>query len=260
MLFRSDKGIIKFNGDDFFAKHQANKSLIGIVPQDIALYDELSILDNLIFWGQLYNVSRKELKDKIELLLKTYGFSQRRHDKVKTLSGGMKRSINILATLIHDPILIIFDEPTAGLDLQSRENIYDAILELKKAGKTIIYTTHYLEEAERLCDNIFIIEKGRIIASGTLKQLLDKYCDVQKLTITLNQEFQSQNYNRLLTDYPDLLVSNDKLTFFCKDADRDLLEIVRMLLLEKIHILKIEIQAKNLESVFLSLTKKQISE
>jgi ABC-type multidrug transport system ATPase subunit/ABC-type transport system involved in cytochrome c biogenesis permease component len=141
------------------------------VPQEISLYDELSAHENLIFWGKMYRVENSVLEKRINLLLSDFGLFERRNDKIKTFSGGMKRRINIAASLLHEPKIVFMDEPTVGIDPQSRNNIYDALAQLKNKGTTILYTTHYMEEAERFSDRVGIIDAGKIIAEGTVEEL-----------------------------------------------------------------------------------------
>ncbi len=148
------------------------KCLIGVVPQEIALYKDLTALENLEFFGEIYGLSARERKERAEEVLHFVGLYDRRKEPVKTFSGGMQRRINMAIALLHQPPFLMMDEPTVGVDPQSRENIFDNIEKLRDQGTTILYTTHYMEEAERLCNHIAIMDEGRIIAMGTLEQLL----------------------------------------------------------------------------------------
>jgi ABC-2 type transport system ATP-binding protein len=159
------------------------KHLIGVVPQEIALYKDLTSLENLEFFGKIYNLSAKERKERADELLHFVGLYDRRKEAVKTFSGGMQRRINMAIALMHHPNFLLMDEPTVGVDPQSRENIFETIEKLRDQGTTILYTTHYMEEAERLCNHIAIMDEGRIIASGTLEDLLamrDQQREVQR--------------------------------------------------------------------------------
>jgi linearmycin/streptolysin S transport system ATP-binding protein len=159
------------------------KRNIGVVPQEIALYKDLNSMENLEFFGELYGLSAKERKERAEDILQFVGLYERRKETVKTFSGGMQRRINMAIAMIHQPNFLLMDEPTVGVDPQSRENIFDTIEKLRDKGTTILYTTHYMEEAERLCDHIAIMDEGRIIAMGTLEQLLamrDQNREVQR--------------------------------------------------------------------------------
>ncbi|HLX57182.1 MAG TPA: ABC transporter ATP-binding protein [Ktedonobacteraceae bacterium] len=148
------------------------KSIIGVVPQEIALYKDLSSLENLDFFGQLYGMPARERRERSEEVLRFVGLYDRRKDPIKKFSGGMQRRINMAVAMIHQPDFLMMDEPTVGVDPQSRENIFDTIEKLRDQGITILYTTHYMEEAERLCNHIAIMDEGHIIAMGTLEQLL----------------------------------------------------------------------------------------
>lgn len=148
------------------------KRMLGVVPQEIALYKDLNSLENLEFFGQIYGMPAKARKERAAEVLQFVGLYERRKDPVKNFSGGMQRRINMAVAMIHQPQFLMMDEPTVGVDPQSRENIFDTIEKLRDQGTTILYTTHYMEEAERLCNHIAIMDDGQIIAMGTLEQLL----------------------------------------------------------------------------------------
>ena len=148
------------------------KRVLGVVPQEIAIYKDLNSLENLEFFGQIYNIPAKERKERAADVLHFVGLYDRRKEPVKNFSGGMQRRINMAVAMIHQPQFLMMDEPTVGVDPQSRENIFDTIEKLRDQGTTILYTTHYMEEAERLCNHIAIMDSGTIIAMGTLEQLL----------------------------------------------------------------------------------------
>src|SRR3989440_10933346 len=159
------------------------KRLLGVVPQEIALYKDFNSMENLEFFGELYGMSAKERKERAEEILHFVGLYDRRKEPIKNFSGGMKRRINMAVAMIHQPVFLMMDEPTVGVDPQSRENIFDTIEKLRDQGITILYTTHYMEEAERLCNHIAIMDEGHIIAMGTLEQLLamrDQNREVQR--------------------------------------------------------------------------------
>ncbi len=158
------------------AKHtRAIQKQIGYVPQSITLYEDLSAKDNLTFFGELVGVRGEALNQRIKDVLERTGLSDRANDEIRTYSGGMKRRINIAAALLHQPKLLILDEPTVGIDPQSRNLIFELIRSLNKQGMTIIYSTHYMEEVEALCDEIAIIDHGKVIAKGALQELLSKH-------------------------------------------------------------------------------------
>src|SRR5712671_3790255 len=170
-LVTPDRGEVLIAGHRLAGDTDPAKRRIGLVPQDLALYDELTARDNLRFFGALYSLTGRALDDAIGKALELVELADRARDRVKTFSGGMKRRLNLAAGLLHDPDILLLDEPTVGVDPQSRNAIFDNLETLKKRGKTLIYTTHYMEEAERLCDRIIIIDHGKVIANDTLHGL-----------------------------------------------------------------------------------------
>jgi linearmycin/streptolysin S transport system ATP-binding protein len=167
-LIRPDSGAVLVEGAPLGGDTDRKKRRIGLVPQDLALYDELSAHANLRFFGALYNLTGKALDDAINAALTLVGLADRKRDAVRTFSGGMKRRLNLAAGLLHDPDILLLDEPTVGVDPQSRNAIFENLEELKARGKALLYTTHYMEEAERLADRIVVIDHGRVVADDTL--------------------------------------------------------------------------------------------
>ena len=155
------------------------------MPQDLALYEELSARDNLRFFGSLYNLSGAELDGAVTSSLQMVGLIDRARDRVKVFSGGMKRRLNLAAGLLHDPEILLLDEPTVGVDPQSRNAIFDNLEQLKKQGKALLYTTHYMEEAERLADRIVVIDHGKVIADDTLQGLTRAGGSLESVFLTL---------------------------------------------------------------------------
>ena len=170
-LLRPDSGNVLIEGKPLRGDTDPIKRKIGLVPQDMALYDELSALNNLSFFAALYKLDGAGAKRSIAEALDLVGLTDRAKHKVSTFSGGMKRRLNLAAALLHDPQILLLDEPTVGVDPQSRHAIFENLETLKRRGKTLIYTTHYMEEAERLCDRIIIIDHGKVIADDTLQGL-----------------------------------------------------------------------------------------
>ena len=148
------------------------KRLVGYVPQELALYEDLTAAENLDFFARMYDLSRSERRERVREVMEAVGLADRAGDAVRTFSGGMKRRLNLALGIVHRPAFLMLDEPTAGVDPQSREKIFDIIRELQARGTTLLYTTHYMEEAEQLCDRIAIMDNGQIIAAGTLEELL----------------------------------------------------------------------------------------
>ncbi len=174
-LVKPSSGKASILGKDIATEMQEIKQLIGVVPQDIALFPSLTATENLTYFGNLYGLKGKALKDKIEHYLDIFGLTNNAHKRVSQYSGGMKRRMNLIAGILHDPQLLILDEPTAGVDVQSRKMISDFLKSYNKnAGITILYTSHMLDEAEKLCDEIAIIDHGRILLQGTPQSLIQQ--------------------------------------------------------------------------------------
>ena len=170
-LIVPERGKVLVNGQALSGDTDPKKRKIGLVPQDLALYEELTARDNLKFFGGLYDLSGAALEDAMSSALTLVGLADRARHRVKTFSGGMKRRLNLAAGLLHDPDILLLDEPTVGVDPQSRNAIFDNLEELKRRGKALLYTTHYMEEAERLADRIVVIDGGKVIANDTLAGL-----------------------------------------------------------------------------------------
>jgi ABC-2 type transport system ATP-binding protein len=181
-----DEGSITIGGEPVNRDSLATRRTIGLVPQSLALYDDLSAQANLEIFGSLFHVERTLLRERIADLLGAVQLYDRRKDKVKAYSGGMKRRLNLIAGLLHDPPLLLCDEPTVGVDPQSRNAIFDFLLKLNGEGRTIVYTTHYMEEVERMCDRVAVIDFGRVIAEGTLDELLDRLAYDESVAIQKN--------------------------------------------------------------------------
>jgi ABC-2 type transport system ATP-binding protein len=172
-LFPPGSGRILIDGMDLHGDLTPIKQIIGVVPQDIALYPTLTARENLNFYGSMYGISGKPLKEKIDHWLNNFGLTDAADRQVSTYSGGMKRRVNLIAGILHDPKILFLDEPTVGVDVQSRNVIIDHLKELNRAGTTIIYTSHHMEEAEDFCQQVAIIDYGKIIARGSPRELIN---------------------------------------------------------------------------------------
>lgn len=255
-LFPPDSGQITIDGLDVNKSSEEVKKILGVVPQEIALYANFTSWENMMFWGGLHSIKKSELHKKADELLQLVGLSDRKHEKVKTYSGGMKRRVNLACALLHSPKILLLDEPTVGVDPQSRNMIFELIEQLNKNGMTIIYTTHYMEEAERLCDRIGIIDSGVIVAQGTLEELKQHSEIKDVIVVECNQT-------------PDASFLSDKLKLEVKvidnnayiesnDSKKDLTRCVIGCSDAGYEIHHIDIQKANLENVFLKLTGKQL--
>ncbi|MBB6692634.1 ABC transporter ATP-binding protein [Cohnella xylanilytica] len=192
-LLDPDRGDVRVMGKELRRNAAEIREKIGYVPQSITLYEKLSAYDNLVFFGEMYGVRGGELKRRIADVLGRVGLADRAKDAVSSFSGGMKRRVNIAAALLHRPRVLIMDEPTVGIDPQSRNHIFEMIRSLQKEGVTVLYSTHYMEEVESLCDELAIIDHGEVIASGGLGEVLDRFGS-QAVYLELNgpQESQAQ--------------------------------------------------------------------
>src|SRR5438105_14171673 len=188
-LLTPDRGDVLLAGRRLSGDTDRAKRRIGLVPQDLALYDELSARDNLRFFGALYSLTGRALDDAIATAVDLVGLADRVRDRVKTFSGGMKRRLNLAAGLLHDPDILLLDEPTVGVDPQSRNAIFDNLETLKRRRKALLYTTHYMEEAERLADRIVVIDHGKVIADDTLAGLTGRALAVGGQRPTLESVF-----------------------------------------------------------------------
>jgi ABC-2 type transport system ATP-binding protein len=171
-LFPPTSGKISIDGMPLNGDLTAIKQIVGVVPQDLALYPTLTARENLEFYGSMYGMSGKLLKDKIALWLNNFGLTDAANKRVSTYSGGMKRRVNLIAGILHEPKILFLDEPTVGVDVQSRNVIIEHLKELNKSGTTIIYTSHHMEEAEHFCSRVAIIDYGKIIVEGSPKELI----------------------------------------------------------------------------------------
>jgi ABC-2 type transport system ATP-binding protein len=243
------------DGQPLNQKANGLKSKIGFVPQELALYPTLSAYDNLIFFGRIYGLTGKALKERVEHILEVVGLTDRAKDRIDSYSGGMKRRINIAAGLLHEPEILFLDEPTVGVDPQSRNAIFEAVEALNKEGLTILYTTHYMEEAERLCNRIAIMDNGKVIALDTPKALMEglgggllrvglhngKLPLVQEQVEKLGAVMEVSQLNE------ELMVK----THHAREALLGVLDVTNQL---DAKVTNLEILEPNLEAVFLELT------
>jgi ABC-2 type transport system ATP-binding protein len=256
-IIKPDEGEVNIAGYDLKKNPLDCKKNIGVVTQEIALYNELSAYDNLLFWGGMYKVPLLELQNRLDETLDLLGLTDRKNDKVKTYSGGMKRRVNIASALLHRPKILFMDEPTAGIDPQSRNLIFEVVEKLHKEGMTIVYTTHYMEEAERLCNRIGIIDNGEIIAQGTLDELRTSGSMKESVVISYTN-LTDERYNTIEKEWKDMQRFEDKIHFYSMNIQGDLSKIILMCNKFGLDMQHIDIQKINLETIFLSLTGKKL--
>jgi len=226
-----------------------------VVPQDIALYSDLSARENLVFWGKMYGLRGAVLKSRVDEVLEVIGLADRQKDHVGKFSGGMKRRVNIGAALLHKPDVIIMDEPTVGIDPQSRRHILDNVKDLNKQGMTVLYTTHYMEEAAELSRHIAIMDKGKVIAYGTHDELIKLVGEQTRIDITINAEGEKVLSAWKATEGVSRIDSQDgTLTVLVDDSNQVLPRLFEGASKVGVRITSVDIQEPNLETVFLHLT------
>jgi linearmycin/streptolysin S transport system ATP-binding protein len=242
-------------GHSVLREPEAAKKSLGVVPQDIALYPDLSARENLVFWGKMYGLRGTELKKRVDEVLQVIGLVDRQKDHVGKFSGGMKRRVNIGAALLHRPDVIIMDEPTVGIDPQSRRHILDNVRELNQKGMTVLYTTHYMEEAAELSHHIAIMDKGKVIAYGTHDELIQMVGEQARIDLTLNTEVEKILPTWQKTEGVSRIDALEgKVTALVDDSNRVLPRLFDAASKVNVRITSVDIQEPNLETVFLHLT------
>jgi len=253
------KGKILFEGKNILTEPKAIRRKLGVVPQDIALYPTLTGYENLAFWGNMYGLRGSELKNRINEVAEVIGLNGRLKDKVDKYSGGMKRRLNIGAALLHKPELLIMDEPTVGIDPQSRNHILDTVLELNRQGMTIIYTSHYMEEVEHLCRRICIMDQGRIIASGTQEELVELIKGETQISLTLDKKDLSiLEKLKEIEGVTGAEQVQEMIAVTGANVDLMLADIIAKVTEHERRISSIDVKKPNLEAVFLHLTGKAL--
>lgn len=260
-------GIIKPNsGDVMLGGHSIlndvveAKKLIGLVPQELALMDVFSAYDNLMYFGAYYGLSGKLLKDRINMALEVTGLTERKKDKVKKFSGGMKRRLNLAAAIIHKPRILIMDEPTVGVDPQSRNCIFEFIRKINKEdGTTVIYTSHYMEEVEALCNNIFILDLGNEIAYGSKSEIKAMASVHGTIRLKVN-DFNDQLLLRLkeLSGIKDAFFENEEIKIFMDESKFKIEDLLMLFSKENKKIKSFNLEEASLEEVFLAITGKKL--
>ena len=258
-LLEPSSGDARVMGHSVKSDAQAVKARLGVVPQDIALYPDLSARENLTFWGKMYGLRGPQLTKRVNEVLEIIGLTDRQKDRVDKFSGGMKRRVNIGAALLHKPEVIIMDEPTVGIDPQSRRNILDNVKELNKQGMTVLYTTHYMEEAQELSDHIAIMDQGLVIARGTHAELVKMVGELDRIAVTVNA-----GSDKLMADWTAVpavhkVFSEDgRVTVLAENSNRVLPHMFELATTAGVRITSVDIQEPNLEAVFLHLTGKAL--
>ena len=252
-LLKPDSGTVTLDGKTDPTLVEVRLSL-GVVPQTMAIYEELSAQENLRFFGRIYGLSGRLLKERVNNCLEIAGLAQRSKERVSKYSGGMKRRLNMVCSLLHEPPLLLLDEPTVGVDPQSRNSIFDTIEVMKKQGRTIIYTTHYMEEAERICDRVAILDHGKILDMDTVHNLIVKHGGPSRIEAEFEKDFSDLDKIRQLIDSKNIQFEETKIKFETSQP----MESLAMLNRSGIRFLSLKVQTANLEDVFLNLTGRRL--
>ena len=254
-LLEPTQGDALVMGHSILREQMAVKAAIGIIPQDIALYEDLSARENLNFWGKMYGLRGAALRQRVDEVLEITGLIERQKGRVSKFSGGMKRRLNIGIALLHRPQVIIMDEPTVGIDPQTRRNILDNVKELNQRGMTVFYTTHYMEEAQELSDHIAIMDLGKVIAQGTHDELVKIVGELDRIDLTINAEAERVMEQWRATEGVRQVSAQDGvLTLLVDDSNLVLPRLFESATRAGVRITSVEIQEPNLEAVFLHLT------
>jgi ABC-2 type transport system ATP-binding protein len=254
-LLEPTKGQASIMGHSILTEPEAAKACLGVVPQDIALYPDMSARENLVFWGKMYGLRGATLKQRVDEVLEVIGLADRQKDRIDKYSGGMKRRVNIGAALLHKPQVIIMDEPTVGIDPQSRRHILDNVKDLNRQGMTVLYTTHYMEEAQELSDHIAIMDKGEVIAFGTHEELIQLVGEQTRIDLTLNVEgAQVIESWRGVPGVSNVVSEDGLVTVLVDDSNLVLPRLFDAANDLGVRITSVDIQEPNLETVFLHLT------
>jgi ABC-2 type transport system ATP-binding protein len=270
-LYPPNQGSMRIFGYDVVKEAPKVKAVIGVVPQDIALYPTLNARDNLSFFGEMYGLKGRDLKERVETVISYVAMTERAKDAIKTYSGGMKRRINLAAGLIHSPKLLFLDEPTVGVDPQSRNHIFESVERLnQEQGMAILYTTHYMEEAERLCDRVAIIDRGQIIAMDTPKNLigmlgggmihigLGQEDEALRKEVANLSEVRSASYAVPVESETGISTKVVLKVEAQTHANAALVQLIQLFNQKDTEMLSLETLEPNLESVFLHLTGKSL--
>jgi len=228
----------------------AIKARLGVVPQADNLDAELTVRENLLMYARYFDIPQQVARDRAEELLAFVQLAERRDSQVETLSGGMKRRLTIARALVNEPELILLDEPTTGLDPQARHLIWERLYRLKRQGTTLLLTTHYMDEAEQLCDRLLVMDKGRIVAAGSPRELIARYVTREVLEVRMSDEVRAANAGRLATLGTHLEHLPERLQFYADDGEQVLAQIHQM----GLPVERALVRRATLEDVFLRLT------
>jgi ABC-2 type transport system ATP-binding protein len=260
-ILEPTSGTIALMGMDLAKNLTRAKARIGLVPQDLALYPTLSARDNLMFFGRIYGLHGKPLRERVDQVLDLVQLSDRAKDCIETYSGGMKRRINLAAGLLHRPDVLFLDEPTVGVDPQSRNAIFESIEALNHAGLTVIYTTHYMEEAQRLCHRVAIIDHGKIVALDTPSALIQSVGEgVIRIGVVDGLTEAVKDTAERLPAVHSAAIRDGQIDFHVNNAQQALVGVLDVASRLKARVTSLQIMEPSLETVFLSMTGKSLRE
>jgi ABC-2 type transport system ATP-binding protein len=254
-LLQPNEGDAYIMGHSIRTDAQAARAALGVVPQDIAIYPDLSARENLMFWGKMYSLRGAALKQRVDEVLEIIGLTDRQKGACGKFSGGMKRRLNIGIALLHKPQVVIMDEPTVGIDPQSRRNILDNVKELNRQGMAVLYTTHYMEEAQELSQHIAVMDHGQIIACGTHAELIKMVGEQDRITVTLNGDpDQVLEAWRAVEGVRQVSRTDGSVALLADDSHLVLPHLFEEAMRAHARITSVDVQEPNLEAVFLHLT------
>jgi ABC-2 type transport system ATP-binding protein len=254
-LLKPDSGDAFVMGRSISAEPQLVKASIGVVPQEVALYSDLSARENLLFWGKMQGMRGALLAGRVDEVLEVIGLSDRQKERVSKYSGGMKRRVNIGVALLHKPALVIMDEPTVGIDPQSRRSILDNVKQLRDQGMTVLYTTHYMEEAQELSDHVGIMDRGKLVAVGTQRELVKSVGELNRIQLRLGEPAEGFLETWKTVEGINDVTSDDGIvTVLAADSNRVLPRLFESAAKAGVRIVSVDVQEPNLEAVFLRLT------
>ena len=258
-LLKRDSGEVFVAGMSLDTSDSEAKKAIGYVPQDIALYPDLSGKENLEFWGKMYGLGGKELAGTVTETLEIVGLSDRARDRVSEYSGGMKRRLNIAAGLLHAPKLLVLDEPTVGVDPQSRNAILENVEGLSRSGMSVLYTSHYMEEVERLCDRVGIIDEGKLIAQGTRRELVQSIGQKDRIQISATGDLEAFALAcKSIHEVDEATVAGNEVQLLARDGRHLLPKLFEVAERSSVSMSTVDVVEPDLEAVFLDLTGKAL--